>query len=84
MKHIYIPLCLYFNRQQNGKLHKYIQIYIPLCLYFNDALPETAHLVDLFTFHYVSILICDLQDCFGHFFMIYIPLCLYFNCLQTL
>ena len=56
---IYIPLCLYFNKEAGWKEKHHIQIYIPLCLYFNEYLCVLFTELTLFTFHYVSILICQ-------------------------
>ena len=52
---IYIPLCIYFNRQPELVLLLLILIYIPLCIYFNRKHGGTAKAHRIFTFHYVSI-----------------------------
>ena len=56
-----------------------IIIYIPLCLYFNAiGVDYIRNAVIIFTFHYVSILICHVSISIIPS-LIYIPLCLYFN-----
>ena len=54
---VYIPLCLYFNSFQNFHALSSCLVYIPLCLYFNKRGSTWSYYFDLFTFHYVSILI---------------------------
>ena len=54
-------------------------IYIPLCLYFNEELEQFISDYNLFTFHYVSILMIFSYLLLLLFCAIYIPLCLYFN-----
>ena len=57
-------------------------IYIPLCIYFNHIAPGIRVLLNIFTFHYVSIsTTTPLTDDVGEF--IYIPLCIYFNSLRV-
>ena len=56
---IYIPLCLYFNEiHPDIYIIMDIDIYIPLCLYFNlKSWVAKRKRDEIFTFHYVSILI---------------------------
>ena len=61
IKHIYIPLCLYFNRMDSVRRPDARGIYIPLCLYFNISASIMRSCKSSFTFHYVSILICSKQ-----------------------
>ena len=52
---IYIPLCIYFNRQKGADNERRNLIYIPLCIYFNRESGNSIHSAWAFTFHYVSI-----------------------------
>ena len=54
---VYIPLCLYFNGGGIRRDLLWSWVYIPLCLYFNKRGSTWSYYFDLFTFHYVSILI---------------------------
>ena len=52
---IYIPLCIYFNKESSLACLIICWIYIPLCIYFNCCLHPYLFFAVLFTFHYVSI-----------------------------
>ena len=83
LSHVYIPLCLYFNKISVLAERRILSVYIPLCLYFNSGCPFSR-----LSFEHVYIPLClyfnrwnfwKSQD----FVKVYIPLCLYFNSSRT-
>ena len=69
-RHLYIPLCLYFNEKFTAQSYGCIFLYIPLCLYFNLQQEQQVGERSTFTFHYVSILIALLMihNCMSYLF----------------